>query len=285
MTRVLFVCLHSAGRSQMSEALFNRAAAGCHEGRSAGSTPAEHVHPEVIAVMDGLGLDLRAEKPKLLTREHAEWADVVVTMGCGDACPSSPARAIWTGSWTTPRAGPSTPSAPRATRSRGAPRRWWPSWTSEPQPVSRDVPYYAFAVLLLRAHPGRDAQDDESPADAELSANGRDWFDYPAPIDVSALRCAGAEHNAPVLRDRVRKAATTPAAFRGPRHWQPGIAEAFEVQRDRLAVRALPLLVVALRTDELPARATQRPADPAKLLDHPATLRPPPDDRVRTCVR
>ena len=90
MTRVLFVCLHNAGRSQMSQALFNRAAAGRHEARSAGSTPADRVHPEVVAVMDELGLDLRSETPKLLTRELAEWADVVVTMGCGDACPVIP---------------------------------------------------------------------------------------------------------------------------------------------------------------------------------------------------
>jgi arsenate reductase len=87
VARVLFVCVHNAGRSQMSQALFNRAAGGTHEARSAGSEPAERVHPEVIAVMDELGLDLRGETPKPLTRELADWADVLVTMGCGDACP------------------------------------------------------------------------------------------------------------------------------------------------------------------------------------------------------
>ena len=92
MSHVLFVCLHNAGRSQMSQALFNRAAGGRHEGRSAGSTPGEHVHPEVIVVMDELGLDLRGEVPKLLTRALAEEADVVVTMGCGDACPYIPGK-------------------------------------------------------------------------------------------------------------------------------------------------------------------------------------------------
>jgi arsenate reductase len=92
MSRALFVCLHNAGRSQMSQALFNQAAGGRHEGRSAGSTPGDHVHPEVVAVMDELGLDLRAETPKLLTREMAEWADIVVTMGCGDACPYIPGK-------------------------------------------------------------------------------------------------------------------------------------------------------------------------------------------------
>ena len=92
MTHVLFVCVHNAGRSQISQALFNRAAAGAHVARSAGSEPADRVHPEVLAAMDELGLDLRGETPKLLTRELAEWADVVVTMGCGDACPYIPGK-------------------------------------------------------------------------------------------------------------------------------------------------------------------------------------------------
>ena len=87
MATVLFVCLHNAGRSQMSQALFERAAAGRHVSLSAGTTPAESVHPEVIAVMQELGIDLSDRKPKLLTRELAGQADVVVTMGCGDACP------------------------------------------------------------------------------------------------------------------------------------------------------------------------------------------------------
>lgn len=91
MAHVLFVCLHNAGRSQMSQALFTRAvAAGPHEARSAGTTPADGVHPEVIAVMDELDIDLRNRTPQKLTREMAEWADVVVTMGCGDECPFVP---------------------------------------------------------------------------------------------------------------------------------------------------------------------------------------------------
>jgi arsenate reductase len=71
----------------MSQALFNRAAGAAHEARSAGSEPIDSVHPEVIAVMDELRVDLRGENPKPLTRELAEWAEVIVTMGCGDACP------------------------------------------------------------------------------------------------------------------------------------------------------------------------------------------------------
>ena len=92
MPNALFVCLHNAGRSQMSAALFERAAEGRHQARSAGTTPAERVHPEVVEVMAELGIDLSARTPKLLTREDAEWADVVVTMGCGDECPYIPGK-------------------------------------------------------------------------------------------------------------------------------------------------------------------------------------------------
>ncbi len=94
MATALFVCLHNAGRSQMSAALFERAAAGRHRALSAGTTPAEHVHPEVIAVMGepGFGIDLADRQPQLLTRELAEQADVVVTMGCGDSCPYIPGK-------------------------------------------------------------------------------------------------------------------------------------------------------------------------------------------------
>ncbi len=90
MARVLFVCLHNAGRSQMSEALFTRAAAGQHEARSAGTTPGERVHPEVVEAMRELGIDLAVRVPRKLTDTDAEWADVVVTMGCGDECPYVP---------------------------------------------------------------------------------------------------------------------------------------------------------------------------------------------------
>jgi arsenate reductase len=92
MAHVLFVCLHNAGRSQMSQALFERAAGGSHEAASAGTTPGERVHPEVVEAMDELGIDLRDRVPRALTTELAEWADVVVTMGCGDECPYIPGR-------------------------------------------------------------------------------------------------------------------------------------------------------------------------------------------------
>jgi arsenate reductase (thioredoxin) len=92
MATVLFVCLHNAGRSQMSQALFERAAAGRHTSLSAGTTPAEGVHPEVITVMQELGIDLSDRRPQLLKRELAEQADIVVTMGCGDECPYIPGK-------------------------------------------------------------------------------------------------------------------------------------------------------------------------------------------------
>jgi protein-tyrosine-phosphatase len=92
VSRVLFVCLHNAGRSQMSEGLFERAAGGRHEARSAGTEPSERVHPQVVEAMRELGVDLSARTPQRLTDELGEWADVVVTMGCGDACPYIPGK-------------------------------------------------------------------------------------------------------------------------------------------------------------------------------------------------
>lgn len=92
MANVLFVCLHNAGRSQMSAALFERAAAGRHRAYSAGTEPAGRVHPVVVGVMRELDIDLSGRVPQLLTRELADDADVVVTMGCGDACPYLPGK-------------------------------------------------------------------------------------------------------------------------------------------------------------------------------------------------
>ena len=92
MSRVLFVCVQNAGRSQMAEALFARAADGRHEARSAGSRPAGRVHAEVVAAMREVGVDLADRRPRGLERADAEWADVVVTMGCGDECPVVPGK-------------------------------------------------------------------------------------------------------------------------------------------------------------------------------------------------
>ena len=94
MATALFVCLHNAGRSQMSQALFEQAAAGRHRARSAGSVadPDGRVHPQVVDVMREVGIDLAGRRPQRLTTELAEEADVVVTMGCGDSCPFIPGK-------------------------------------------------------------------------------------------------------------------------------------------------------------------------------------------------
>ena len=92
MSHVVFVCLHNAGRSQMSQALFERAARGKHSAESAGTQPADQIHPYVVEVMKEVGIDLQGRKPKKLTAELAERADIVVTMGCGDECPFIPGK-------------------------------------------------------------------------------------------------------------------------------------------------------------------------------------------------
>ena len=92
MSRVLFVCQQNAGRSQMSDALFQRAAQGRHESRSAGTRPADHVHPTVAEAMRELGIDISGNRPQKLTDDLGQWAEVVVTMGCGDECPYLPGK-------------------------------------------------------------------------------------------------------------------------------------------------------------------------------------------------
>ena len=89
---VLFVCVHNAGRSQMAAALLDHHAQGRVHVRSAGSTPANEINPAVVAAMDEIGVDLSKEFPKPLTTEVVRAADVVVTMGCGDACPIFPGK-------------------------------------------------------------------------------------------------------------------------------------------------------------------------------------------------
>jgi arsenate reductase (thioredoxin) len=110
----LFVCLHNAGRSQMSAALFERAAQGRHRALSAGTTPAERVHPEVVEVMRELDIELSGRTPQKLTRELAEQADVVVTMGCGDECPYIPGKRYIDWELEDPKGRP--PGEVRATR-------------------------------------------------------------------------------------------------------------------------------------------------------------------------
>jgi arsenate reductase len=89
---VLFVCVHNAGRSQMAAALLHHHAGGRVHVRSAGSAPADSINPAVVAAMAEVGIDLSAELPKRLTDEAVRTADVVITMGCGDACPVYPGK-------------------------------------------------------------------------------------------------------------------------------------------------------------------------------------------------
>lgn len=89
MTNVLFVCVQNAGRSQMAQALYERRGG---QARSAGTRPAERVHPEVAEAMFEVGVDVDGRTPRKLGREDVEWADLVVTMGCGDECPFIPGK-------------------------------------------------------------------------------------------------------------------------------------------------------------------------------------------------
>jgi arsenate reductase (thioredoxin) len=87
--RLYFICIGNAGRSQMAQAFAEREG---FEARSAGSHPETELHPEVVEAMDELGIDLRGRAPKPIDRADVAWADIVVTMGCGDACPVLPGK-------------------------------------------------------------------------------------------------------------------------------------------------------------------------------------------------
>lgn len=87
---VLFVCIHNAGRSQMAAGFLRALGGGAIEVRSAGSAPGERVNPAAVEAMAEVGIDISDQSPKLLTHEAVETADVVITMGCGDACPVFP---------------------------------------------------------------------------------------------------------------------------------------------------------------------------------------------------
>ncbi len=89
---ILFVCVHNAGRSQMAAGLLNKRAAGRVHVRSAGSTPANELNPRVVEAMQEVGVDISQEFPKPLSDEFVRAADVVITMGCGDACPIYPGK-------------------------------------------------------------------------------------------------------------------------------------------------------------------------------------------------
>ena len=105
--KALFVCVENAGRSQIAQALYERQGG---EARSAGSQPAAELHEAVVEALEEVGIDVSGRTPKVLTREDVEWADLVVTMGCGDACPVLPGKEYvdWNlpdPSWALPRGG------------------------------------------------------------------------------------------------------------------------------------------------------------------------------------
>jgi len=89
---VLFVCIHNAGRSQMAAALLEHHAQGRVRVRSGGSAPGDRINPAAVAAMKEIGIDMSREQPKLMTDEAVQASDVVVTMGCGDACPVYPGK-------------------------------------------------------------------------------------------------------------------------------------------------------------------------------------------------
>ena len=114
---VLYVCVHNAGRSQMAAAYTRHLSGGAVEVRSAGSEPADRVNPSAVAAMGEHGIDITAERPKVLTTDAVEHSDVVITMGAATPAPSIRASATRTGPWRTPPARAWSRSAPSATRS------------------------------------------------------------------------------------------------------------------------------------------------------------------------
>ena len=110
MDKVIFACVHNAGRSQMAAAFFNQLADCTRaEAVSAGTQPGRQIHPVVVEVMNEVGLDLSSQTPKLLTDAMARDASLLVTMGCGDACPYVPGLRRWTGRCRIRRISRSTP--------------------------------------------------------------------------------------------------------------------------------------------------------------------------------
>ncbi len=94
----IFVCVHNAGRSQMAAGFMTALSGGAVEVRSAGSVPADQINPVAVEAMAEVGIDITGEQPKILTPEAVQASDAVITMGCGDTCPSTRASATRTGS-------------------------------------------------------------------------------------------------------------------------------------------------------------------------------------------
>jgi len=103
LPRAFFICIGNAGRSQMAQAFYERLGG---EARSAGSRPEDELHPEVVEAMHEIGLDLTGRTPKGIAQEDVEWAEVVVSMGCGDACPVLPGKRYVDWNLTDPAGAP-----------------------------------------------------------------------------------------------------------------------------------------------------------------------------------
>jgi protein-tyrosine-phosphatase len=127
---VLFLCTHNAGRSQMALGYFTHFAAEDAVAWSGGSEPGDRINPSAVEAMAEVGIDITGELPKLSPDEIVQAADVVIAMGCGDACPIFPASATRTGTSPTPPARTSPRSAPSATTSKNAYGACWPICTS-----------------------------------------------------------------------------------------------------------------------------------------------------------
>jgi arsenate reductase (thioredoxin) len=117
LPKVLFVCIHNAGRSQMAAALLNHYTEGQAHARSAGSSPATEVNPSAVAALAEVGIDISGNRPRKLIDEMVADADIIVTMGCGDACPIYPGKDYRDWKLNDPPDRASRPSVPSETRS------------------------------------------------------------------------------------------------------------------------------------------------------------------------
>lgn len=171
---VLFVCVHNAGRSQMGAAFLTHLGRGRVEVRSAGSAPADTVNGAVVEAMAEVGTDISAETQKVLTVEAVQASDVVITMGCGDACPYFPGKRYLTGPSTTPPDRASQPSAPSVTRSSGASADCWTS-SGSPSPDDRSRQAALRSLQTVRLTGSRPDSKESQP--------------YVRPLKWSRSRC------------------------------------------------------------------------------------------------
>lgn len=151
MPTVLFVCVHNAGRSQMAAGFLQHLAGGRVDVRSAGSEPAEQLNPVVVAAMLEEGIDIRNEQPARLSTDAVRAADVVITMGCGDACPVFPGKRYEDWELTDPagarpRRRPADPR--RRARAGAGPARWAGDLLTGGDPASQDARFRRARSLI-----------------------------------------------------------------------------------------------------------------------------------------